>query len=311
MFVNVIMERENHRRLINLLSANSLRWFLSQSKQLTKVRFIMTKKDQLSNVRKGDLVTVTFENRQFDVIVIDPHGLGKYQPSLGFGQNMMEKHGGLPQPTSSKWIKQGDSTNDNKTLETPTGKSFKVITVKGLDNNIYQVLEISNWVAVAIEALKAKGKNKISDSVRDKLLDFLGWFAVKGLYADAYTQLKGNYTARDSRALTRWQETRYMGKAKRHSYTDLLQSQGCYGKDYGYWTNVVYLGLFGRTACQMRAIWQCVDGHKHIARNYISEEDGLKAVAHVEFLVPQLFIGNLKDAHDTAIKVAQTKFNLV
>ena len=51
-------------------------------------------------------------------------------------QNMMEKHGGLPQPTSSKWIKEGDSTNEDKILETPTGKTFRVIMIKGIRANL-------------------------------------------------------------------------------------------------------------------------------------------------------------------------------
>lgn len=259
-------------------------------------------------VKKGQRITVTYEDREFEVIVIDPNGLGKDQPSLGFGQNMMEKHGGLPQSTSGTWISKGNREQGNKTLKTPTQKEFRVIEVLGIDNNIYTVLEISDWVAVAIEALKAKGKNKISDAVRDKLLDFLGWFAVKGLYADAYTQLKGNYNKRDSRAVSNWMMARLEGKVKRNKYTDFLKEQGCKSMDYAFWTNYVYEGLFGKTAKEMKQLWSVVEGNNHIARNYISEEDGLKAVAYCENQVVELHIEDLRDSHDDAIYFARRKF---
>ena len=96
----------------------------------------MTKKDQLSNVRKGDLVTVTFEDRQFDVIVIDPHGLEKNKPSIGFGFRMMDKHGGIPVNTLSQWI-EGDPNQGTLRLKTPSGKVFTVFQILGSDNNEY------------------------------------------------------------------------------------------------------------------------------------------------------------------------------
>lgn len=263
---------------------------------------------QNKKVKKGQRVTVNYENRQFEVIVIDPNGLGKDQPSIGFGQNMMEKHGGLPQPTISKWIKEGDSASDSKILKTPTGKSFRVITINGLDNNIYQVLEISDWVAVAIEALKAKGKSRLSDTTRDKLLNFLGWFAVKGLYADVYTVLKGFYTARDNRSLSKWMLARSEGIVKRNKYTDFLKDQGCEGYEYGNWTNYIYEGLFGKTAREIKELWEVVEGSEQIARNYISKEEGLKAVAYCENQTVELHIEDLRDSHDDAIYFTRRKF---
>ena len=262
----------------------------------------------MSKVKKGQRIAVTYEEREFEVIVIDPDGLGKDQPSLGFGQNMMEKHGGLPQPTSSKWIKEGDSVNEEKRLETPTGKNFRVITVTSLDNNIYQVIEVSDWVSIAIEALRGKGRNKLSDSVRDKLLDFLGWFAVKGLYADAYVELKDVYTARDKRALSNWMMARLDGKIKRNKYTDFLQSLNPIRKDYGYWTNYIYEGLFNKTASEMKQLWDVVEGTKSIARNYVSKEEGLKAIAYCENQVVELHIEDLRDSHDDAIYFTRRKF---
>lgn len=262
----------------------------------------------MSKLRKGQLLTVEYEAREFELIVIDPNGLGKEQPSLGFGLNMMEKHGGLPQPTSSKWLKEGDYGNGNKKLETPTGKTFDVITVKGENNNDYYVIEISDWVTIAGEALKAKGKRKVSDSTKIKLIDFLTWFATKGLYAEAYVVLKGVYTAKDSRSLSSWMMTRLEGKIKRNKYTDFLQAQGCEGIDYATWTNYIYEGLFEKTAREMKQLWSVVEGNKNIARNHVSEEDGLKAIAHCENLTVELFIDDLKEAHDDAISNARRKF---
>lgn len=262
------------------------------------------------SVKRGQLVKLTYEDREFEVIVIDPDGIGKGQPSLGFGLGMMDKHAGLPQSTASGWIKEGHRATTDKGLETPTGKSFGVIEVDGLDGNQYSVLEVSDWVSVAGEALKAKGKRKIADSTKEKLIDFLTWFATKGFYADAYTVLKGTYTLKDSRVLSEWMEARISGKHKRNKYTDFLQSLGCEGYDYACWTNCVYEGLFGKTAREMRQLWEVVEGSKLIARNYISKVDGLKAVAYCENQVIELFHEDLSQAHNDAIKFAKKKFKL-
>jgi hypothetical protein len=170
-------------------------------------------------------------------------------------------------------------------------------------------LEVSDWVAVAGEALKSKGKRKISDATKEKVINFLTWFAIKGLYAEAYVVLKDVYTARDSRSVSSWMMTRLLGKVKRNKYTDFLQEQGCEGRDYGIWTNYIYEGLFGKTATEMKQLWEVVEGVKTIARNYISEEDGLKAVSHCENLVVELFVDDLKEAHDDAISNALRKFS--
>jgi hypothetical protein len=260
-------------------------------------------------IRVGHRITVSYEDRDFEVIVIDPNGLGEGQPSLGFGLTMMDKHAGLPQSTTSGWIKEGHRANGEKSLESPTGNLFRVIELKGDDTNDYLVLEISEWVAVAGDALKAKGKKKLKDSTRDKLVDFLTWFATKGLYAEAYVSLKGVYTARDSRSVSNWMMVRLAGKIKRNKYTDFLKECGCEGFDYALWTNYIYEGLFRKTAREMKQLWEVVEGSKSIARNYISEEEGLKAVAHCENLAVELHVDNFKEAHDDAISNALRKFN--
>lgn len=257
-------------------------------------------------VNKGQRITVTYEDRQFEVIVIDPNGLGKDQPSLGFGQNMMEKYGGLPQQTMTDWIFESDRNNEDKWLKTPSGNTYRVTEILGSDKNLYKVLEISDWVVLAGDVLKKSGK--VRKATLEKLIDFLTWFATKGLYAEAYVQLKGDYTKRDSRAVSNWMMVRLKGKVKRNKYTDFLKEQGCEGMDYASWTNYVYEGLFGKSAKEMKQLWSVVEGTKRIARNYISEEDGLKAIAHVENLAVELFIDDLIEAHHQAISNAQRKF---
>jgi hypothetical protein len=168
-------------------------------------------------VKKGQLVKLEFESREFEAIVIDPDGLGRNQPSIGFGFRMMERHGGLPQGTTSNWVTkestlEGDCTNRFKSLKLPSGKSFRVIVITGEDNNEYSVIEVSEWVAIAADVIKQTGKNQVKKSTKDGLVDFLSWFAIKGFYADAYTILKGAYTEADSRAVSAWMQARLAGK---------------------------------------------------------------------------------------------------
>lgn len=262
-------------------------------------------------VQSGQRITVNYEEREFEVIVIDPNGLGKDQPSLGFGFRMMEKYGGIKQQTLSDWVTkdvvfEGDRNNQQKSLKLPSGNSYGVTEITGKDNNNYQIIEISDWVTIAGDVLKKPGK--IRKPTKEKLIDFLTWFATKGLYAEAYVILKDVYTAKDSRALSSWMMARLEGKIKRNKYTDFLQEQGCEGSDYGRWTNYIYEGLFGKTAKEMKQFWEVVEGTKAIARNYIAKEDGLKAVAHCENLTVELFIDDLEEAHDDAISNSLRKF---
>lgn len=265
----------------------------------------MTEYDSIK-VKKGQKVTVTYEDRKFEVIVIDPNGLGEGQPSLGFGFGMMEDHSGLPKQTSSDWLIEGVRNDQEKLLKTPSGNTYRVSEITGVDKNTYQVLEVSDWVAIAGDVLKKSGK--VRKKTKEKLIDFLTWFATKGLYAECYVALKGVYTQRDSRSVSKWMMARLEGKVKRNKYTDFLKEQGCEGYDYAYWTNYIYEKLFGKTAREMKQYWEVVEGVKAIARNYISEEDGLKAVAYCENQVVELFIDDLRDAHDDAILFTSRKF---
>ena len=73
----------------------------------------------MSQYTKGQLVTIEFEGREFQVIVVDPNGLGKDQPSVGFGFRLMEKYAGIKEQTLSDWTTeesalQGDRNNWNR-----------------------------------------------------------------------------------------------------------------------------------------------------------------------------------------------------
>ena len=258
------------------------------------------------SIQSGQKLEVYYEGRNFEVIVIDPNGIGPGQPSVGLGFRMLERYSGLPQPTLSNWLEEGDSNIGFQLLKTPSGKDYRVIQISGLDGNDYSVIEVSDWMALVVDVLKKPGK--IRKGTKDKLLDFLGWFAVKGFYADAYTALKGVYTAKDSRVLSNWMEARLSGIHRRNDYTDFLQAQGCTKWDYAYWTDYVYKGLFDRHASDMRRLWKVVEGNKRIARNYVPEVEGLKAVAYCERMVIDLHVDSLEQAHDDAISFTKRKF---
>jgi hypothetical protein len=265
------------------------------------------------SIKQGQLIKLIFEGREFEVIVIDPNGLGKGLPSVGFGFRMMEKYGGLPEQTLSNWLTkesgfEGDPNNEVLELEPPSRNRFRVTQISGTDKNQYIVVEASDWVALVIDVLKKPGK--LRPATLSKLLDFLGWFAVKGFYAETYTMLKGVYTAKDSRILSAWMEARLIGKRKRNKYTDFLQEQGIQGQDYAYWTDYVYLALFNMPAWQMKRVWQVKEGDSSIGRNHIPEIEGLEAVAYCENQVIELFHQDLQQAHDDAINYAKKKFKL-
>ena len=262
------------------------------------------------SVKKGQKVPLTYENREFQAVVIDPHGLGRNQPSVGFGFNMMAEYGGLPSSTSSKWLKKGVHANQKSMLETPSGKLFEVFTIE-VDGQDSLVIEISDWVSIAADAAKTTGKRQVAAKTRRALIDFLSWFAVKGFYADAYAQLKGQYTEADSRSVSAWMQARLAGISRRNRYTRFLQEQGCEEWfEYANWTNYVYQGLFGMDKKTMVQTWDLVEGSKRIGRNYIPKIEGLQAVEYCEKQVVELFHESLQQAHDDAIQFAKRKFKL-
>ena len=257
----------------------------------------------MSDIVTGQRMTLAYEGREFDVIVIEPDGLGEGQPSVGFGFRMMERYAGIPNDTLSRWVLDSDGGRE---LKLPSGKAFRVLEIKGSDGNTYSVVEAADWFAIAVDVLVNPGRT--GKGIRAKLGDFIGWFAVKGFYAEAFVALKGVYTAKDSRATTRWLEVRQLGKVARKFYTDLLQNLGCEGSDYANWTDFVYQGLFGMRAKKMKDIWELMDGDASIARNYIPKAEGLDAVRYCEDMVVRVYVDNLQEAHDTAVNLTKRKF---
>jgi len=251
----------------------------------------------------GSILKLPYEGREFDVIVIDPNGLGEGQPSVGFGYRMAERYAGVPESTIRSWVREKPGIT---VLELPSGKAFRVREIPAIDGNTYNVVEASDWFAIAVDLLVNPGKT--SKSLRAKLGDFIGWFAVKGFYAEAYVAFKGVYTAKDSRATTQWLESRQLGIPVRNFYTDLLQSQGCEGYDYADWTNCVYQGLFGMKKSEMVEVWELVAGNPNIGRNYIPKAEGLDAVRYCEDMVVRVFVDDLEEAHHTAINLTRRKF---
>ena len=270
--------------------------------------------EKKNNVKAGQLISIAYEGRDFEVIVIDPNGLGKNQPSIGLGFRMIEKHAGLPEQTASNWVTEEsgfevDPNNVKKFLKPPSGNNYRLTQMLGLDKKPYYVLEVSDWIALIVDVLDKPGK--VRKPTQRNLIRFLSWFATKGLYADAYALLKGNYTEADSRTLSAWMMARLEGIAHRNNYTAFLQSNGCNeGYEYAKWTNYIYLGLFGLRKADMLQHWELVEGNKNIGRNYIPEIQGLEAVAYCEKQVLELFHSDLTQAHDDAINFAKKKFKL-
>lgn len=257
----------------------------------------------MADLKKGSLITLSYEGRDFEVIVIDPHGLGKGQPSVGLGFRMAERHAGIPQPTLSTWVIESEEETN---LKPPSGKLFRVIEIKGSDGNNYKVLEASDLFSLAVDVLVNPGRT--GKGLRAKLGKFISWFAVKGFYAESYVALKGVYTDKDSRATTQWLESRQLGIPVRKQYTDLLQSQGCQGFEYANWTNHIYQGLFGMPAADMKKVWELMDGNKRVARNYIPQAVGLDAVRYCEDMTVRMFINDLRESHDAAIELTRRKY---
>ena len=283
----------------------------------------MANKDS-SVLKRGSLVTLAYEGRDFEAIVIDPDGLGKGQPSVGFGFRMAERNVGIPESTVRSWVSEitGEPAPNtlsgkglrvreiiaDRHLKVPSGKAFRVMEIAASNGNTYSVVEASDWFSIAVDLLISPGKT--GKGLRVKLGSFIAWFAVKGFYAEAYVALKGVYTAKDSRATSKWMEARQRGIPARKLYTDLLQSEGCETYDYGNWTNRIYLGLFGVSAKQMKEVWALQEGKKQVARNYIPEAEGLDVVRYCEDMVEKMFVDDLAEAHDMAISLAKRKFDL-
>lgn len=260
-------------------------------------------------IRRGDRISMTYETRDFEVIVIDPDGFGKNQPTVGLGFRMADREMGLDESTLSRWrVGGGDANLGYQLLKLPSGKTIEVMQILGTDGQEYVVIEASEWVEIAKDLLKHPGK--LRSATRTKLIDFLAWFATKGFYAVAYANLKGAYTKSDDRVLTEWLQARVAGISARKKYTDTLQKAGAKPTEYGKWTNILYDGLFGLQASRIKQQWDVVSGVAMVARNHIPKSLQLKALAFCEELVAMLYWdgADLWKLHEQAIEVTLNKF---
>ena len=73
-------------------------------------------------VETGDLITVVYEEREFDAVIINPDGLGPGLPSIGLGFGQASRHIGIPQPTLTRRVRVS-SKDGLEELETPGGKA--------------------------------------------------------------------------------------------------------------------------------------------------------------------------------------------
>lgn len=258
-----------------------------------------------NSVKAGDIIDVVYEDREFRAIVIDPNGLGSGEASIGFGFRMAERYIGLSRQTLSKRVV---SIDGDEWFKAPSGKRFRVSQLLGDDNNVYKVIEASDWFDLSMDLLLNPGQ--IRKPAREKIGEFLRWFAIKGFYAESYVVLKGVYNAKSSKATTRWLIRRESGKVARRTYTDLFNELNVHQTAYGKYTNRVYEGLFGMSAAEMRQEWDTMAGASIIARNHISEEEGLEAVKFCEDMVVRMYVDNLDEAHDDAIRLTIRKFRL-
>lgn len=90
-----------------------------------------------------------YADHEFEVIVIDPNGLGKGQPFFGLGFNMAQKYIGIPQQTLTDRV---TGNGADKYLETPSGEAFRVTGILGTDGNDYAAVEAGDWFDLATEA---------------------------------------------------------------------------------------------------------------------------------------------------------------
>lgn len=150
-----------------------------------------------NEVVAGQVIQITFAGHKFPVVVIEPNGIGEGQPTIGLTLRMADPFMGIDQSTLSRWL---TPLNGENQLKVPSGKTFKVFALKLLSGQDALVIEASDWFALAKDLLLHPGK--LRQSTKVKLLDFMEWFAVKGIYASAYTALKGVYSAQDDAGLS-------------------------------------------------------------------------------------------------------------
>lgn len=276
------------------------------------------------DLRVGQRLNLKYKGRDFEAIIINPHAFGRNKPSIGLNLRMGERCAGITHDKLVQWTRKTRSKNPDDFADTDTIQYFELPQSKkqfaiyhlpfdendyklgygNLTINYHKVIEASEFIDLCFEVLTYV---KLPYSAREKLKDFLKWFAVEGFYAQAYTIIRGAYTKADSEQLHQWLEARLRNKSERLPYARFIVELR---ENPAYWTDYTYLNLFGKIASEMREEWQTIDGSPQIARNHIPESVGLEAVGFVERMTTDLYTGNLEEAHDIAIKIAKHKFDL-
>lgn len=253
----------------------------------------------------GQIIPVKFKERKFNAIVVAPNGLGAGKPSIGVSSKGVSRHLDMPSSTLQCRVL---CSEDADWLELSSGKRFRVFRIDGNNGNEYNAIEVSDWVEIAADWLKTPGR--LSKKGKEGLIDFLAWYAAKGLYAQAYTFLKQTYTCEDSEIIQRWLVSREASEPYHKDWAyEIADKVGGSPYKHGKWTNYVYRGLFGMDAAEMKRLWeQPVSGSKAVARNYIPESVGLEMVAYCEKLVSVFDLDDLERTHDEAIRMTQIKF---
>lgn len=146
--------------------------------------------------RSGQIIPLRYENRDLKAIIIDPNSLGEGKPTIGLGIRGMDRFVGIPRNTLPNRVSQIEGV---RCLKLPSGNTFRVSKILAEDNNEYLLIEASDWVAIANDW--AKNPGKLRKQSRDGLIDFLGWYAAQGIYAQAYAMLKRVYSQEDSRTI--------------------------------------------------------------------------------------------------------------
>jgi Helix-turn-helix domain of resolvase len=275
-------------------------------------------------LRAGQRLNLKYKGRALEAIIINPHAFGHNKPSIGLNFSMGERCAGITHNKFVQWTRKTRSKNPEDFADTDTVQYFELPQSKkqfaihhlpfdesdyklgygNLTINYHKVIEASEFIDLCFEVLT---HIKLPYQSKEKLKDFLKWFAIEGFYAQAYTIIRGAYTKADSEQLHQWLEARLRNKAERLPYARCVVELH---ENPAYWTNYTYLNLFGKIASEMRDEWQTIDGSPQIARNHIAESLGLEAVGFVERMTTDLYAGDLQEAHDIAIKTAKRKFKL-
>ena len=145
---NLLGYAENYyRRLLNSQRTKKLPKKLKAllSKGFTAYQITVRVPREGSGSKVAHTITLAYEGREFEVVVIDPNGLGPGQPSVGFGYRMAERYAGVPESTVRGWVRESDG---GKSLELPSGKGFRVRDIAASDGNTYSVVEASDWFSI-------------------------------------------------------------------------------------------------------------------------------------------------------------------